>query len=68
MLERNRYLVDHTDCLLAIYNGERWGKTAMTVRYARKLERMVIIIAPDRYIFEKVKMGVQSLFLSVFFG
>ena len=47
MLERNRYLVDHTDCLLAAYNGEQRGGTAMTVRYARKLGRMVIIITPD---------------------
>ena len=23
MLKRNRYLVDHTSCLLAVYNGER---------------------------------------------
>lgn len=46
MLERNRYLVDHTTCLLAVYNGERWGGTAMTVRYARKLGREIIIIKP----------------------
>ena len=25
MLKRNRYLVDHTSCLLAVYNGERRG-------------------------------------------
>ena len=46
MLERNRYLVDHTTCLLAVYNGERRGGTAMTVRYARKLGREIIIIKP----------------------
>ena len=47
MLERNRYLVDHAVKLLAVYNGERRGGTAMTVRYARKLRREVIIIDPS---------------------
>ena len=46
MMKRNRYLVDHATCLLAVYNGERRGGTAMTVRYARKLERKVIILDP----------------------
>lgn len=46
MLERNRYLVDHANCLLAIYNGEWWGGTAMTVRYARKVGRKIIILWP----------------------
>lgn len=46
MLDRNRYLVDHTACLLAVYNGERRSGTAMTVRYARKLGRDVIILNP----------------------
>ena len=46
MLERNRYLVDHAACLLAVYNGEQRGGTAMTVRYAKKLGRKIIVIAP----------------------
>ena len=46
MLKRNRYLVDHAACLLAVYNGEWKGGTAMTVRYARKLGREVIILNP----------------------
>lgn len=46
MLKRNRYLVDHATCLLAVYNGERRGGTAMTVRYARKLGREIITIDP----------------------
>lgn len=44
MLERNRYLVDHAAKLLAVYNGERRGGTAMTVRYAQKLKRQIIIL------------------------
>jgi len=46
MLKRNRYLVDHAACLLAVYNGERRGGTAMTVRYARKMGREIIILNP----------------------
>lgn len=46
MLDRNRRLVDTADLLLAVYNGERRGGTAATVRYARKLGRRVIILDP----------------------
>ncbi len=46
MLRRNRYLVDHAACLLAVYNGEWRGGTAMTVRCAQKLGREVIILNP----------------------
>lgn len=48
MLKRNRYLIDHAACLLGICNGEWRGRTAMTVRHARKLEREVIILDPLR--------------------
>ena len=46
MLERNRFLVDHAAALLAVYNGERRGGTAATVRYAQKMGRKIIVIAP----------------------
>jgi len=46
MLKRNRYLVDHSSCLLAVYNGERRGGTAMTVRYAKRLGRSIYILNP----------------------
>ncbi len=46
MLKRNRYLVDHASCLLAVYNGERRGGTAMTVRYAQKMGREIIVLNP----------------------
>lgn len=44
MLKRNRYLVDHAACLLAVYNGQWRGGTAMTVRYAHTLARQIIIL------------------------
>ena len=46
MLDRNHRLVETTDLLVAVYNGERRGGTAATVRYARKLGRRVIIVDP----------------------
>lgn len=46
MLERNRFLVDHANCLLAVYNGEQRGGTAATVRYAKKLGREIIVLNP----------------------
>ena len=46
MLKRNRYLIDHAACLLAVYNGEWRGGTAMTVRYATSKQRKIILIDP----------------------
>ena len=46
MLDRNRFLVDHAATLLAVYNGERRGGTAATMRYAQKIGREIIVIDP----------------------
>lgn len=46
MLDRNRFLVDHAAALLAVYNGERRGGTAATMRYAQKMGREIIVIDP----------------------
>ncbi len=46
MLDRNRFLVKYADCVLAVYNGERRGGTAATVRYAQKMGRELIVIDP----------------------
>jgi len=47
MLERNRYMVDHADYLLAVYDGGVKGGAAYTVRYARENRREIIVIHPD---------------------
>ncbi len=47
MLERDRFLVEWSSCLLAVYNGERRGGTAATVRYAEKAGRKIILIDPN---------------------
>ena len=46
MFDRNRYLVDHSSILLAVYNGGWRSGTGMTVRYAQKLGREIIRIDP----------------------
>ena len=44
MLERNRFLVNHADLLLAVYSGEQRGGTAATVRYARKAGKSIVFV------------------------
>ena len=46
MLDRNRFLVEHTSTLLAVYNGIRRSGTGATVNYARKMGREIIVIDP----------------------
>lgn len=47
MFQRNRYLVDHADYLLAVYDGREKGGTAYTVRYAQQKSRQIVVIRPD---------------------
>ena len=47
MFERNRYLVDHAEHLLAVYDGTSKGGTAYTVRYGEQKKRRIIFIHPD---------------------
>lgn len=46
MLERNQRLIDSAGFLLAVYNGEKRGGTAATVRYAQKAGQEIIVIDP----------------------
>ena len=43
---RNRYLVDHADRVLALYNGSTTGGTAYTVKYALQQNKETIVIHP----------------------
>lgn len=56
MLVRNRYLVDHASVLLAVYNGSWRGGTAMTVRYAKKLRKEIIVINPKTRTVEYIEV------------
>ena len=44
LIDRNHRLVEAAGLLLAVYNGEQRGGTAATVRYARKLNREVLVL------------------------
>ena len=50
--ERNRFLVDHAQYLLAVYDGGSKGGTAYTVKYARQQGRCVTVIHPDTLVVE----------------
>lgn len=63
MLDRNRRLVDVAGVLLAVYNGERRGGTAATIRYARKLGRNIVILDPISL--EVTEVAKESRTLSV---
>ena len=45
MLERNRYMVDHSQYLIAVYSGQDKSGTAYTVKYAKQNKRDVIMIS-----------------------
>lgn len=44
MLTRNRYMVDHSDCVLAVWNGEKHGGTWYTMEYAATTGKQLNII------------------------
>lgn len=46
VFRRNRYMVDHSKLLLAVYNGYPGG-TAQTVNYAKQIGREIILIDPE---------------------
>ncbi len=43
---RNRYMVDESARVLAVYDGRPGGGTAATVKYAQKQKKEIIRIAP----------------------
>ena len=45
MLNRNRYMVDHSSVLIAVYDGSRGG-TMHTIHYAEKQGLEILCIAP----------------------
>lgn len=49
MFRRNRWLIDHANFVLAVYNGSPKGGTAYTVQYAVSKHRALITINPDTF-------------------
>lgn len=54
MHNRNRYMVDHADEVLAVWNGEESGGTWATVKYARSKNKKIHVFNPvtRRWTFE----------------
>lgn len=48
MEERNRWMVDHSDAVIAIWNGKP-GSTANCIRYAKQQRKTIYYIDPDTY-------------------
>ena len=55
MLQRNRWMVDRAQCVLAVYNGDPKGGTAYTVQYALKKGRPVTAIDPTMLRIQKLE-------------
>ncbi len=49
MLKRNKYMVDNSDIVIAVWDGRSGSGTGATVNYARKQGKKVIIIPIKRY-------------------
>ena len=46
MEKRNRYMVDHADYIIAVWDGKPSG-TGNTIKYAQKQEKEIIVIDPS---------------------
>ena len=51
MQKRNEYMVDKSDLVLVVWNGERQGGTYNTLRYAKKKEKNLKVIDLAEFIF-----------------
>lgn len=45
--QRNQFLVDHCDRLIAVYNGDTHSGTSQTIRMAKQADKQLWIYAPD---------------------
>ena len=48
MMDRNKYMVNNSDIVIALYNGKPSG-TGNTLKYAKEKGRKVKIINPEDY-------------------
>ena len=51
MVKRNRYMVDHSDCVIAVWNGKNSG-TGATVRYAVMKNLPITILHPSTFVID----------------
>lgn len=46
LLARNRFMVEHSSCLIAVYDGASGGGTGYTVAYAKKKSLHLVLLDP----------------------
>ena len=51
MAKRNRYMVDHSDCVIAVWNGKNSG-TSLTVRYAATKKLPITVLHPSTFVIQ----------------
>lgn len=51
MQKRNEYMVDKSDLVLVVRNGERQGGTYNTLRYAQRKDKKLTVINLTEFIF-----------------
>ena len=44
MLKRNRYMVDKSELIIAVFNGIKKGGTWYTINYAKKENKVIVLI------------------------
>lgn len=49
MRDRNKYLIDHANTVLAVYDGKPFGRTAQTVNYAHEQGKSILVIDPETF-------------------
>lgn len=61
MMQRNRWMVDHAEVLVAVCNGSEKGGTANTLRYAEKQKRRIYWIDPQSFTVRYLTKDEQQL-------
>jgi len=46
MQVRNQYMIDNSDCLVALWNGDKSGGTYNAIKYAKYYQKKIIYIDP----------------------
>lgn len=49
MLERNEWMVDHCDKLVAVWNGNQHGGTFHCITYAQHCDLPIVLISPQNF-------------------
>ena len=49
MMERNRFMVDNSQYVIAVWNGKRFGGTLATLNYAKSQSKIITIINPKTF-------------------